>query len=311
MTVMPTGPDSVTIRTQFSAISAGTERLVFEGRVPASQRDIMRAPFQEGAFSGPVLYGYNNVGIVEDGPETMLGNRVFTLYPHVDRFTVTASSVVRVPDAIPSSRAVLAANMETALNAIWDARPLFGERTAIIGGGVVGCLVANLAARIIGRPPVVVDINPERREIVEDLGLNFASPDDAREEFDLIFHATGQASGLSSALQMAAFEARIIELSWYGDRRVSLPLGEFFHSRRLTIQSSQVGHVAGPMRGRLSHSDRLAMALQELEDRRLDRLIDCEIAFEELPSHFDALSRGTRTPLCTIVRYDTGRTTNV
>lgn len=302
-TLLPANQDQVTVRTLYSSVSAGTERLVFEGRVPPSQYQVMRAPFQEGVFPGPVLYGYSNVGMAENGPATIRGRTVFTLYPHVDRFTVPADMVAIIPDTVPPARAVLAANMETALNAIWDLEPRIGDRVAVIGGGVVGCLAAWFASRVTGSPATLIDIDPARQTIAGQLGLEFALTQTVSTEFDRIVHASGQPDGLVTALQIAAFEARVIELSWYGDKEVTLPLGENFHSRRLTIQSSQVGHVAAPMRHRLTHQDRLQLALAELADPLLENLIDHEIVFEALPDFFRALAAGDIKPLCTRVTY--------
>src|SRR5579885_1648549 len=143
-------PGCVRIRALASGISRGTEGLVFRGKVPASQRAAMRCPFQEGDFPAPVKYGYASVGVVEEGPAALLGRRVFCLHPHQDRYVVPAEAVVPVPDRVPEARAVLAANMETALNCLWDGAPRLGDRIAVVGAGTVGCLVAALAARIPG-----------------------------------------------------------------------------------------------------------------------------------------------------------------
>ncbi len=301
--LLPAKDGSVTVRTLYSGISGGTERLVYEGRVPASQVEVMRAPFQDGAFPGPVLYGYANVGVIEEGPEREIGRRVFCLYPHVDRFTVAPSALLDIPDDVPAQRAVLAANMETALNAVWDARPLPGERVAVSGAGVVGALCAYLCGAQLGGRPLLIDVDEGRRPIAEALGAEFALSEAVDGDFDLIIHASGNPAGLARALELAAFEARIVELSWYGDRFVPLPLGEHFHSRRISIISSQVGHVAPAMRSRMSRSERLGYALSLLSDPCLERLIDMEVRFEQLPSHFGAMSEGEIWPLCTRVHY--------
>ena len=282
-------PDQVLVRSSASGVSRGTERLVLEGRVPRSQWAAMRAPLMAGEFPFPVKYGYAAVGVVEDGPEGWRDRRVFCLHPHQDRFVAPVAMCVPVPDAVPDRRAVLAANMETAVNILWDARPLVGERALVIGAGVVGLLAAALLARVPGLDLAVCDHDPSRAGAAEALGLRFCAPEAAPDGRDLVVHATGHPAGLRLALGLAGFEARIVEASWFGDREASLPLGEAFHARRLRLVSSQVGAVSPAMRGRRSHAERLALALSLLEDARFDALLGPVTPFEELPARYPAL----------------------
>src|SRR4029077_2485041 len=233
-------PGELLIRTRRSAISRDTESLVFRGEVPESEWRRMRCPFQEGEFPAPVKYGYSSVGVVEDGPAEALGRRVFCLYPHQDRFIVQKDAVIEIPAAVPDRRATLAANMETAVNGMWDAEPGLGDRIAVIGAGVVGCLVAALAARLPGAEVELIDIDPTREATAAALGCHFAMPDKASLEADLVVHASGSPAGLATALTIAGFEATVLEMSWYGTRTVPLTLGGAFHSRRLALRSSQV-----------------------------------------------------------------------
>lgn len=300
------GEGDVLIRTIASGISRGTERLVLRGRVPEAMHALMRAPFQAGAFAFPVKYGYAAVGVVEDGPVVLRGRRVFCLHPHQDRFVVPASTVTPVPDTVPDHRAVLAANMETAVNILWDARPLVGERVVVLGAGVVGLLVASLLARMPGLDLAIADPDPARAAVAEALGLRFLAPEDAPGERDLIVHASGNPDGVRQALSLSAFEGRIVEASWFGNRQATLPLGEAFHAKRLTILSSQVGAVAPAMRGQRSHGDRLTLALSLLDDPRLDALLGPVTPFDALPVAMPALldpPRGAPAPLCPVVSY--------
>lgn len=297
------GDGELLIRSLASGISRGTEALVFQGRVPPSQYGSMRCPFQEGAFPAPVKYGYASVGIVEAGAAALLGRRVFCLHPHQDRYIVPEASVLLVPDAVPSARAVLAANMETAVNALWDAGPRLGDRIAIIGAGTVGCLVASLAARLPASRVELIDIDPRRAPLAAALGCCFARPDNASGDCDLVFHASGSEAGLATALRLAGFEATVLELSWYGDKPVAAPLGEAFHSRRIRLQSSQVGEVAAARRARRSRRDRLALALALLADPIYDRLITGECRFEDLPETLARLAAEPQGALCQLVRY--------
>ena len=238
-TLPASGAGQVLVRALHSGISRGTETLVYRGEVPASEFERMRAPFQSGNFPGPVKYGYNNVGVVEQGPADLLGRAVFCLFPHQARYVVPADAVHVLPDGVPPGRAVLAAALETAINALWDAAPRLGDRIAVVGGGTVGLLVAWLAGRLPGCVVQVVDTRTARRNVAEHLGVDFAAPAAAHNECDLVIHASGQADGLATALRLAAFEATVLELSWYGERVVNVPLGAAFHSRRLTLKSSQ------------------------------------------------------------------------
>lgn len=293
------GADDLLIRTLVSGISRGTERLVLHGRVPASQHALMRAPLQEGEFGFPLKYGYCAVGMVEEG--ALAGQRVFALAPHQERFIAPVGLCAPLPDALPTCRAVLGANMETALNIMWDARPLAGERALVIGAGVVGLLTAYLLARIPGVAVTVTDIDPMRAAIAASMGARFVLPDAVPPEQELVVHASASEAGLRLALSHAAFEARIIEASWFGATNPALPLGEAFHQKRLSLISTQVGSIAPSMRGRRSHAQRMALALTLLCDDRLDALLETPVPFDELPARYAAL---LDTPaLCPIVSY--------
>ncbi|MGW3284216.1 zinc-dependent alcohol dehydrogenase [Streptomyces sp. NPDC001002] len=292
----------VLVRSLYSGVSRGTETLVFRGGVPESQHAVMRAPFQEGDFPAPVKYGYLNVGVVEEGPEELVGRTVFCLYPHQTRYVVPATAVTVVPETVPAERAILAGTVETAVNALWDASPMIGDRIAVVGGGMVGCSVAALLARFPGVRVQLVDADPARAEIAKALGVDFALPADALGDRDLVVHASATEQGLARSLELLAAEGTVVELSWYGDRSVSLPLGEAFHSRRLTIRASQVGTVS-PARASRSYADRLALALDLLADPALDALITGESAFEELPEVLPKLAEGVIPALCHRIRY--------
>ncbi len=281
----------VRVRTLHTGVSRGTEGLVFRGEVPPSEAQRMRAPFQVGDFPGPVKYGYVNVGVVEAGPAELLGRTVFCLYPHQTVFHVPADAVLPLPAGVP------------AINALWDAAPRLGDRIAVVGGGTLGLLVAWLAARLPGCEVQVVDTEAGRVDVARALGASFALPADARLDADLVVHTSAQAAGLTTALRLAAFEATVLELSWYGNRAVSVPLGEAFHSQRLTLKSSQVGHVAAAHRGRWSHRRRLELALSLLTDPVLDRLITHSAPFHELPTVLERLSTGAADTLCHRIDY--------
>jgi threonine dehydrogenase-like Zn-dependent dehydrogenase len=300
------GPGEVLVRTLHSGVSRGTETLVFRGGVPASQHEVMRAPFQEGDFPGPVKYGYLNVGVVEQGPPHLTGRTVFCLYPHQTRYVVREEAVTVVPGDVPPARAVLAGTVETGLNALWDAAPLIGDKISVVGAGMVGASVAAILSRFPGARVQLIDANPERASLAAALGVEFALPEEATGDCDLVIHASATSAGLTRSLELLATEGTVVELSWYGDREVSVPLGEFFHSRRLVVKSSQVGGIAPARRGRRTYADRLATALGLLADPVFDALLTGESAFGDLPAVLPRLTSGELPALCHLITYENG-----
>ena len=299
----PPGPDDVLVRTLHSGVSRGTELLVHRGGVPQDQRAAMRAPFQAGEFPGPVKYGYLSVGVVEEGPAALRGRTVFCLHPHQTAYVVPATAVTVVPDAVPARRAVLAGTVETAVNALWDLAPLVGDRIAVVGAGMVGCAVARLLAQIPGVAVTLVDVDPGRAAVASALGARFAVPDQAPAGCDAVVHTSGNASGLRLALGLLAPEGEVLELSWYGDELVQLPLGGAFHSGRLAVRASQVGRVSPARRGSRSTADRLGLALELLADPAFDALLTGESDFADLPSVLAAMASGELSALCHPIRY--------
>ena len=298
------GPTDVVVRTVRSGISRGTETLVFRGGVPVSQYAAMRAPFQEGEFPGPVKYGYLNVGVVEHGPPELQGRTVFCLHPHQTAYVVPARSVVVVPEGMPVDRAVLAGTMETAVNAVWDAAPLIGDRATVVGAGMVGCCVARLLARIPGARVSLVDVDPGRADVAAALGVDFALPADAAGGRDLVVHTSATSKGLQQSLELLAPEGTVIDLSWYGDADVTLSLGGAFHSRRLGIRASQVGVVSPARRSSRTTTERLGLALDLLQDPALDTLLTGVSHFNELPEVMRRLASGDLPALCHVITYD-------
>lgn len=297
------GPGEVFVRTLRSGVSRGTETLVFRGGVPANQYEAMRAPFQDGDFPGPVKYGYLSVGVVERGPLDLRGRTVFCLYPHQTAYVVPAQAVVIVPDDVPPARAVLAGTVETAVNALWDAAPLLGDRVTVVGAGMVGCCVARLLTLSPGVHVTLVDIDAARADVADALGVDFALPADAADGRDLVVHTSATSEGLQRSLDLLAPEGTVIDLSWYGDAQIRLSLGGAFHSGRLGIRASQVGVVAAARRGRRSAAERLALALDLLRDPAFDALITGVSRFDELPDVMARLAGGSLPAICHTLSY--------
>lgn len=306
VTLPEPGRDEVMVRTLRSGVSRGTETLVFRGGVPAAQHDTMRAPFQEGEFPGPVKYGYLSVGVVEQGPAALRGRTVFCLYPHQTAYVVPAGAVTVVPEEVPPARAVLAGTVETAVNALWDAAPLIGDRVTVVGAGMVGCCVARLLSRFPALEVTLVDVDRERADIAAALGVGFALPADAAGDRELVVHASATSAGLQRSLDLLAPEGTVIDLSWYGDTDVRLSLGGAFHSRRLGIRSSQVGTVSPARSARRTTADRLALSLELLRDPAFDVLLTGQSRFRELPDAMARLAAGSLPALCHTITYDGG-----
>jgi threonine dehydrogenase-like Zn-dependent dehydrogenase len=299
------GPADAEIRMLYSGVSRGTERLVFNGLVAAPERERMRCPLQDGDFPFPVKYGYCAVGEVEAGPAHLVGRTVFTLAPHQTRFLAPTDrlSVVPVPANVPARRAILAANMETALNAVWDSGAGPGDRIVVVGGGVLGLLVTFIVAQIPGAEVTLVDLEPSRRDFAKLFGVRFQKPLDGPADCDVAFHASATGAGLACALACCGDEATVVELSWFGDQDPAVPLGAGFHSKRLRLISSQVGMVATSRRPRWSYARRLEKALGLLADDRLDQLITGDVAFDDLPAALPRILEPGAQGLMTAVTY--------
>jgi NADPH:quinone reductase-like Zn-dependent oxidoreductase len=296
--------DMLTVRALASCVSRGSERLVLHGNVPMSEFQNMRAPFQQGEFPFPVQYGYQSAGLVEAGPPALIGRTVFSLFPHQDVYQLPASAAVMVPDDIPADRAALAANMETALNAMWDAGAGPGDRITVVGGGVVGLMLMALAAGLPGTDVTLVDMRPERARFASAFGAKFALPAEIGSDADIVFHTSASADGLQTALSAGGFEAKIVELSWYGKAATTVALGGSFHSRRLRLIGSQVGAVSPERRPRWPHARRLAKALSLLSDARFDQLITHRIPFLQAPKLLPQLINDEPDALAILLTYD-------
>ncbi len=290
----------VLVKALFSGISRGTERLVFHGQVPPSEHETMRAPFQEGAFTFPVKYGYACVGEVQDGQRA--GELVFALFPHQERFAVPDNAAISLPLGVPPERAVLAANMETALNILWDAQVNPGDRVAVVGCGVVGALVGYLAAQVPGTEVSLVDVDTGRSKLAYELGCTFSTPDQTADDADIVVHTSATDEGLATSIERAGLEAKIVEASWYGARSTQAPLGGAFHQRRLKIISSQVGRIPTHQAARWDFARRMTKALCLLNDDRLDSLISGESDFRDLPRDYHPIL-ADRSTLCHRIRY--------
>ena len=229
---------------------------------------------------------------------------VFALFPHQTQFSLPEQQLRRVPSHIPARRATLAANMETALNAVWDSGAGPGDRICVVGAGLVGCLVARLCRRLPGADVTLVDKLPARQAIATRLDVGFAVGSEAPAGCDLVFHTSASEAGLATAMACLGDEATLVEMSWFGDRSINLPLGGAFHAGRHRLISSQVGAVSPTRRPRWDFARRLDKALELLDDPCLDHLIDRQVAFADLPDALPSILAPDADGIATIVTYD-------
>lgn len=297
------GAGEALVRTLYSGISRGTEMVVHAGQVPPRVAEAMGAPRQDGSFPGPVKFGYLSVGVVEQGPADWVGQRVFCLNPHQDLYIAPLSALIRIPDAVPSRRAVLTGTVETAVNALWEGGPRLGDRVAVVGAGLVGGMVATLLRTFPLERLQLLDVNPAKEDFAGALGVDFAHPDDALSDNDMVFHCSARQEGLERALQIAGDDSDVIEMSWYANRSVTIPLGEDFHARRLSIRASQVGMVATARRFRRTTTDRLNLSLNLLKDPVFDAFLTGTSAFNDLPDVVQRLANGKLPALCHVIEY--------
>lgn len=297
----PLLPGEVQVRALFGAVSRGTEAIVARGGVPAELAEAMRCPFQSGAFPFPVKYGYATVGVVEAGPAERIGETVFALHPHQERFNLPAAAAHPLPADLPPGRAVLAANMETALNGVWDAGAAPGDRIVVLGAGVVGLLAAWLCSRIPASEVTIEEPLAARRRAAQSLGLDTRAGAPGRA--DLVIEASGAPDALDRAFALGGREATILCLGWYADRPVTTALGGPFFQRRQRLIASQVGSVPAHRARRWPPARRLRTALDLLRDPALDRLVTGECRFEDLPRVLPELARAPGATLCHRIRY--------
>ena len=294
--------DWCVVKTRFSAVSPGTERLVALGRVPVSLREEMRCPYMGGHFPFPVKYGYSLVGEVVSGPADLRGRAVHVLHPHQDICVVRREDVRPLPAGLPAERATLASNLETAVTAVWDSGAVLGERALVVGFGIVGSLIARLLSLSPGIDLEIVEPRRDRRMLAERMGFK-AFPEPGPGAFDLAFDAGGTPAGLQAAIDRVGVEGRVVAVSWFGARPVPLVLGGSFHSRRKRIVASQVSRIPGFLAPRWDVRRRTELVFRLLDRPEFDLHLSPPIPFSGLPELFRALRRRSPAGLGPLIAY--------
>ncbi|MCB0704669.1 MAG: zinc-binding alcohol dehydrogenase [Saprospiraceae bacterium] len=289
------------LRASHSLISNGTEKTVSTGKVPDAAYDTMRVPYMSGRFEFPVKYGYSLVGVLEEPTHPRHGQRVHLLHPHQSLCPVDPSDCFRIPDNVPSDRATLASNMETALNAIWDSKISAGDRVLLVGAGLIGLLLARLIQGIPGVDLRIAEPNPIRAAQVQILGFSLSANADA--DFDLAFHCSGTAAGLQLAIDKIGSEGKVIELSWFGDNAVNLKLGSSFHFQRKQLISSQVSSIPADHQSRWDFQRRKETVFKLLADTWYDQLLT-PLIMANVNAHFDQLRNGKPVPVAPVIWFN-------
>ena len=293
--------DQIEVKSLFSLISTGTERLVASGEVPVSSFEFMAVPYMKGNFSFPIKYGYSLVGKVTSVGK-LYGKIVHLLHPHQGKCLVKEVDVMIVPDEIPAKRATLASNVETALNAIWDAEISIGDKVLIAGFGMIGSLLARVLSFMPEVEIVIMEKDANRVKMVQKMGFTFID-DPEPSYFDVAFNTTSNEKALQIAIQSVGLEGKIIEMSWYGTKNVNINLGADFHYHRKQIISSQVSKIPSDKQSRWDYKRRKEVVFKLLKSPLFDEHITDVLTFAETPAFFDKLRAGGVSGLGYCIEY--------
>ena len=295
---------SCLVKSRYSLVSTGTERLIALGKVPESLHEAMKVPHMQGSFNFPLTYGYSMVGEIVEGPAGLTGKCIHIMHPHQSCFYANEEDFTILPEGIPAKRAVLVSNLETVVNAVWDSKLMLGEKVLVVGFGIIGALLCEVLRKFPAADLQVLENNKYRREKARSLGFEVAGslPRQAM-PYDLAFNTSSDERALQVCIDSVGYEGKIVELSWYGNQNVNIHLGNSFHHLRKKIISSQVSHIPGHMRHRWDYQRRKKLVYEILKDACFDRLLTDEISFDNSPEFFQNLRNGPVNPIGTIIKY--------
>lgn len=303
------GQGELLVRSEASALSAGSERLVLSGQLEAGVALDETLPALGGGLQYPLAYGYCSVGRVEAlGPEvepSLLGARVFAFHPHQSHFVIGAQSVVVLPQTVSAAAGALLANTETAVSLVMDGAPLLGEVSTVIGLGIVGQLVLAITSRLGLGEVHGVDLREDRRALAAQVSpAARVSPSVALDSSDLVYEVSGAPRALSLAIEAARREGRIIVGSWYGSRVEPLRLGTRAHRNRNTVRFSQVSHLDSALSGRFDHARRMRLALDWLQRVPVEQLVTHRVPFADSVKAWELLRSSPLGCLQIILTHD-------
>jgi threonine dehydrogenase-like Zn-dependent dehydrogenase len=289
------------VQSLYSLISAGTEKLVAKGFVPEKLHGTMTVPYMQGTLGLPVKYGYSLTGKIVESEVFEKDALVHIMHPHQDIICVDAKHCMLIPDYIPVKRATLVANMETVINAIWDADLQKGTSVLVAGYGTIGALLARICKTQFDCNVYLIEKNENRAILLERHGYRLATENDIL--YDVAFNCTANETALQYCIDHVGEEGSVIELSWYGDKKVSLSLGESFHTMRKKIISSQVSSIPKAKRASWNYENRKQLAFSYLNDAFFDELITNEIPFAETQNFFEKLRSENLSGIGYCIKY--------
>ena len=310
--------DEVLVQTVCSAISAGTEMLIYQGRFPRTLETDSVISGLRGGFKYPLAYGYACVGkVVEVGKDVdreWLNRLVFAFQPHTSHFISKTDSLFSVPNSLLPESACFFPNMETAVNLVQDAAPIFGERVLVLGQGIIGLLTASLLREFPLETLVTADpyemrrkasLNMEVSETLDPNSENFQSKLNAyaQKKFDLTLELSGNPSALEDALALTCFSGRIVIGSWYGEKKVEVDLGGAFHRSRIKLISSQVSTIAPELAARWDKARRFEAAWKALERVQPEKWITHQFPIEQAAEAYHLLDENPQETIQILVTY--------
>ena len=291
---------TVLVKTIYSGISKGTEKLISSKMVSKNQFELMQAPFQKGNFNLPIKYGYINVGKIINGPKNLINKNIFSLYPHQTIYEIPIKNINLLPkDNL--KKYVLVANMETAINIFWDCSANKNDKILIFGLGTVGLLTAFFFKLKNYKKIYVYDSNINKKKYCNLLRLNFINLKQAK-DFNIIINTTSNYKVLEKSMSILVNEGKIVEASWYGSKKGYLSLGDYFHSRRLKLISSQVSKIPNHMKNKYDYKKRLKLAINSLKHKKLEKLITSESNFFNLERDYFKILNNKNT-IMHLVKY--------
>ncbi len=309
----------VLVATQISAVSSGTEKLVFTGKVPKDMATDASIPaLSKQNFNYPFHYGYSCVGtIIETGRKVdkdLEGKRVFAFHPHASHFLASPAELIFIPESINFDDCVFLASMETAVNLVLDGKPLIGEEVIAIGQGIIGLFVTALLSQFPLKNLTCIDLHTSRLQRSLDWGarsvfLSSEIPENLNA--DLVFELSGNPDGLQQALNCCGFDSRVIIGSWYGEKQVNMQLGGKFHRDRIRILSSQVSSISSEFTGRWDKPRRLQLALQMIQDLKPSRLISHRFHINSAQQAYEQLVDDPQDTFLIILEYTQSVSSNL
>ncbi|MEM1137565.1 MAG: zinc-binding alcohol dehydrogenase [Bacteroidota bacterium] len=294
--------NEVAIESMYSLVSLGTERTITTQLLTKEIAARMVVPYMRGTFQNEFTYGYSLVGRIIDGEKDLIGKVIHVMHPHQNYAVVKTQDIFFIPEQMNPKLATLVSNMETAVNAIWDANVEIGDKVLVIGYGTVGALTALIASKIPGIDISILEINQNRFNAAVEQGFKVSSILENK-DFDIVFNTSGNAEMLQKAISVTKSEGRIIEMSWYGAKSITINFGADFHYGRKQLISSQVSQIPNRKLKNWTYHSRKKLVFKLLQELNPHYLINCEVHFSETPKFYNDLRRHETSGLGVVIKY--------